>query len=98
MSETNPEYKKAVLRAIEYHFPAAKVILFGSRARGTNKPGADIDIAIDNNTPIKPREITRVKATLENLPIPLEVNLVDINTAPNELKDVIMREGIVWKN
>lgn len=94
----NPEYKKEVIKAIEYHFPKAKIILFGSRARGTNKAGADIDIAIDDNREIKLRELSRAKATLENLSIPLEVDLLDIYSAPQELKEVIKAEGIIWKN
>lgn len=59
MNNTNPEYKRAIIRAIEYHFPTAKVILFGLRARGTNRPGADVDIAIDNGAAVKLREINR---------------------------------------
>jgi len=43
----NPRYKKEILRALEYHFPGAKIILFGSRARRTHQEGADVDIAID---------------------------------------------------
>ena len=94
----NPEYKKAVIKAIEYHFPNAKIVLFGSRARGTNKSGADIDIAIDDKRAIKLREISRAKVTLENLPIPLEVDLIDLYSASEEQKKVIDQEGIVWKS
>jgi len=94
----NPEYKNAVIKALEYHFPHAKIILFGSRATGTNKPGADIDIAVDISRPLKLRELSRIKATLENLPIPLEVDLVDFYDAPEELKNAIKNEGIIWKN
>lgn len=98
MSENvKPEYKQAVLKAIHYHFPAARVILFGSRARGTNQPGADIDIAIDVGEPIKLGEMARVRVTLDNLPIALEVDIVDMNNIPEELKNMILREGIVWK-
>lgn len=93
----NPDYKEAVLKAVAYHFPEAKVVLFGSRARGTNNPGADIDIAIDAGRSLKLREISRIRATLENLPIPLEVDIVDLTSISNELKDVISNEGVVWK-
>ena len=94
----DPRYKEAVIRALEYHFPHAKIILFGSRAKGTHKSGADIDIAIDVGRSLKLRELSRTRATLENLSIPLEVDLVDLHDAPQELKNVIKQEGIVWKN
>jgi predicted nucleotidyltransferase len=93
----NPEYKQDILKVIHYHFPEAKVTLFGSQARVTNRPGADVDIAIDIGKPIKLREMSRARVTLENLAIPLEVDLVDMNCIPQELKDIIQQEGIVWK-
>jgi predicted nucleotidyltransferase len=93
-----PEYKKMILKAIEYHFSHAKVILFGSRARGTNKPGSDIDLALDIGEPIKLRDMSRIRVTLENLPISLQMDIVDMHNIPDMLKDIIAQEGIVWKN
>jgi predicted nucleotidyltransferase len=43
----NQKYQDAIVRALEYHFPNAKIILFGSRARATHKEGADVDVAVD---------------------------------------------------
>ncbi len=91
------DYKKSILKAIEYHFPQARVILFGSRARSTNAHGSDIDIAIDAGEPIKLREMTRMRATIENLPISLEVDIVDVHNVPIELKKIIEAEGVIWK-
>ena len=92
------EYKNLILKAIAYHFPEAKVILFGSRARGTNKSGSDIDLALDIGEPIKLREMARTRVTLENLPISLEIDIVDAHNIPDKLKEIIAHEGIVWKN
>ena len=92
------EYKQAVLKAVQYHFRQARVILFGSRARGDFAAGADIDIAIDVGNPIDPGELVRLKATLENLTIPLMVDVVDWHYASPELKEIIEREGIIWKH
>jgi len=64
-----PEYKGWILKAINYHFPNAKVILFGSRARGTNSPASDVDI-----------------------------DIVDMHNIPEELKQIILKEGIVWQS
>lgn len=91
------EYKEAIMRALAYHFPSARVILFGSRAVGTHRPGADIDIALDAGEPIKLREMARARITLENLPISLEIDIVDMHNIPEELKQIILHEGIVWK-
>lgn len=93
-----PEYKRLILKAVDYHFPQAKVILFGSRARGTNRPGSDIDLALDIGEPIKLHEMSRIRVTLGNLPISLEMDIVDIQNIPDELKALILKEGIVWKD
>lgn len=94
----NPKYKELILRAMEYHFPGAAVYLFGSRARGDNKEGADIDIAVDGDKELDLHEISRARVTLNNLPFALKVDLVDMNDIPQELKELILKEGIKWKN
>ena len=92
------EYKDLILKAIAYHFPEVKVILFGSRARGTNKPGSDVDLALDLGEPIKLREMSRTRKTLENLPLALDIDIVDMHNIPDELRQVILHEGITWKD
>lgn len=94
----NPKYKDAILRALEYHFPEAKIILFGSRARMTHKEGADVDVAVDTGERIQLRELQRARVTLENLPIPLIVDVVDFHNIPTLLQETILDEGIIWKN
>ncbi len=93
-----PEYKALILKAIAYHYPEAKVILFGSRARGTNRPGSDIDLALNIGEPIKLHEMGRIRVTLENLLISLRMDIVDMHNIPEELEEIIAREGIVWKD
>ena len=48
----NQEQKKQIIKVIEIFFPEAKIYLFGSRARGTNRPMADIDVDIDIDSDI----------------------------------------------
>jgi predicted nucleotidyltransferase len=76
------EFKDMILRAMEYHFPGARVILFGSRATGTHREGSDVDIAVDAKVRIEPREVVRARLTLDNLYMPLNVDLVDLNAIP----------------
>jgi len=92
------KHRDLILKAIAYHFSNAKVILFGSRARGTNESGSDIDLAVDIGEKIPLEEMTRVRKTLENLPIALEMGIVDMHSISDELKEIILREGIIWKN
>lgn len=93
----NPAYKIEILKALNYHFPNAKIYLFGSRARGIYQEGADVDIAIDIGRPIELHEMYRARVTMENLIIPLKVDLVDMYVVPKELYETILKEGIAWK-
>ena len=92
------EYKKMIIRAMNYHFPKAKVYLFGSRALGTHRPASDIDIAIDEGKRADYGELYRARITLENLPIPFFMDLVDMHAIPLELKEHILKTGILWKS
>lgn len=96
--QINPKYKAEVIHAVEYHYPHAKIILFGSRAWGNPKEGADIDIAIDIGEPMPLHEISRMRTTMENLTIPLFVDVVDLQTISKEFKEKILKDGIVWKS
>jgi uncharacterized protein len=91
-------YKEKLLRALEYHFPGVRVYLFGSRAVGTAQIGADVDIAIDTGEKIFYREMYRARQTIEGLNIPYKVDLVDIHSVSEEMKQNILEQGIIWKN
>lgn len=90
-------YKKTLLELIYRRLPFCKVYLFGSRARGTHQPGADIDLALDCGAPIDISSILRLHADIEETTIPLTVDLVDFFSASDRLKDEVKREGILWE-
>ncbi|MCB9493032.1 MAG: nucleotidyltransferase domain-containing protein [Epsilonproteobacteria bacterium] len=92
-----PERKNHILRAMEYHFPGAKVILFGSRARGDFHEGSDIDIAVDAGKKVDRYELYRARVTVEHLPLGLKIDLVDFHRVSELLREVIEKEGVVWK-
>lgn len=66
-----------------------RCILFGSRAKGSNKPGSDIDIAIDGNE-------TKVSYCLnEELNVPYYFDVINIHKIKNKnLLDHIQRIGV----
>ena len=71
---------------------AARVILFGSRARGTNLPKSDIDLAVEGCP-----DFPAFKDALENdLPTLLNVDVVNLDTTSStELKREVARDGKV---
>ena len=91
------KYKDTIIKIIEIYLPHAKIYLFGSYARKTNKPGSDIDIALDADRRLTLEEIKNIKRLVDALPISQSIDLVDTNRVPPEMKEIILKEGIRWK-
>jgi uncharacterized protein len=52
-----------------------KAVLFGSRAKGTHKPGSDIDLALAGEN-LDWRTLGRISSALDDLPVPYRFSLV----------------------
>lgn len=91
------KYKKQLLECVYQILPNCKVYLFGSRARQTHDSGADIDLALDCGKPIERKKIFAIQEIIEETTIPLFVDLVDLHSAPEKLKNEIEKEGILWE-
>ena len=61
-------------------FSADRVILFGSRAKGTNTERSDIDIAVKGV-----KDIWELQEKLEEIPTLYKIDLVDLDTCKNQL-------------
>ena len=89
-------YKKILSKIIEDIIPNAKIYLFGSRARLSHQEGSDIDLAIDSGNKIDIKTILKLHTKIEETSIPLSVDLIDFNNIKPELKNEIIKEGILW--
>lgn len=89
----------APLRALLTEEPGTVVAawLFGSRARGEEKPGSDVDVGVLFDRPPEPRlgnEAHRLEARLE-AELGLPVQLVTLNNAPPDLVHRVLRDGLL---
>ncbi|KKQ48826.1 MAG: polymerase beta domain protein region protein [candidate division TM6 bacterium GW2011_GWF2_38_10] len=92
------KYKKILENLILEKIPHCRIYLFGSRARGTAQSGADIDLALDAGEPIAFDTLCVLQDAIEQTDIPVFVDLVDLATASDLLKNEVIKEGIVWEN
>ena len=70
-----------------------QVVIFGSRAKATHAPGADVDLAVKGKH-ITSKTLSRLRSGLEDLPTPYFFDVVDYNTITNPaLIDHINRVG-----
>lgn len=96
--ESSIKFQEEMIKIIGIFFPQAKIYLFGSYARGTNKPGSDIDIAIDNEKKLTIHELSLIKNLISALPMAQTVDVVCMHTIPEKMKEIILKEGIIWKS
>jgi predicted nucleotidyltransferase len=76
-------------------FPAVRrAVLFGSRAKGTAKPGSDIDLALEGSD-LNWRIIGQIYDTLDDLLLPYRFSLIQFGESTDPtVKDHIARVGI----
>jgi len=71
------EFKKVKDILIKYIKPHEhKVYIFGSRAKGTNRPDSDLDLLILDNNIIEPALVTKLEEAFEESDIPYKVDIV----------------------
>ena len=75
---------------------AAKVYLFGSWARGEARRYSDIDVAISSVEPLPPGLLLELEEALDRSEVLYPVELVDLTTASQALRERIATEGIPW--
>lgn len=64
------------------NYGAQKIILFGSRAKGTATERSDIDIAVSG---VVSSDIFELEEALEDIPTLYTIDLVDLDTCKNQL-------------
>lgn len=91
-------FKREIIKIVEIYLPEAKIYLFGSYARGDNKWGSDIDIALDAGRKLTLKELRDVKRLISALPMAQTVDVVCMHRIPEKMKANILREGVLWKS
>ena len=72
----------------------ARVVLFGSWAKGTAVPRSDLDLAVGTGAPIRPASLARAEAGFEALRTLRRIDLVDLEAAGADLRAEILAHGI----
>ena len=92
LSETTVERIRGVLA----HYPMVeKAVLYGSRAKGTHRPGSDIDLTLCGSG-LDHTLLTRIDIELDDLLLPYQIDLSLFSSLTHPaLLDHIRRVGMV---
>jgi len=85
---------RELLIRILSEFPFIEVaILYGSFAKGLEKPTSDIDLGIAGSRPLSPEEMVQVQTRLSNA-IGREIDLIDLQVATGTVFKEALSEGV----
>ena len=96
MVSNTEKYKEIIVPIVLKYLPNVSIILYGSRARGDNQEGSDIDIALNATMKIKEEIMIAIKNDLEDSKLPICFDIVDFHAISGRLRDEIEKHGIVW--
>jgi predicted nucleotidyltransferase len=98
MNNLDEKIKQKIIAVISALMPNVKIYLFGSRARGTNSPRADIDIALDGEKELQTVDVDEIKSMLRESNIMYKIDIVDIYQVSDAMRNEILKERIIWKD
>lgn len=94
----DPETKRKIVGILSVLFPEAKIYLFGSRATGKARDTSDIDIALDAGEPLAWVRTGEARSMFAESNIIQSIDIVDLNEVPENMRQMILKEGILWKS
>lgn len=76
-------HTRALINDVFQRYPSVRrVVLFGSRAKGTPRPESDVDLALEGE--ISADEAARIAFDLDDLPLPYHFDVVSLNALEHE--------------
>jgi uncharacterized protein len=97
MNQLDQKIKQKIIAVISALMPDVKIYLFGSRARGTNGPKADIDIALDGGKQLPIEDVDEIKSMFKESNIMYQIDVVDVYQVSELMRNEIFKEKIIWK-
>ncbi|MFZ2070525.1 MAG: nucleotidyltransferase domain-containing protein [Halobacteriota archaeon] len=88
------EVLTAVSTIIARYLPAARILLFGSRARDDAEPTSDFDFAIDARSKIPLEVIARIEDEIDELYTLKSIDIIDMNRVNHAFKAIILKNGV----
>ncbi len=93
--DLKPNHRKLVQEILRKRLSASsRVWVFGSRATGKSKPYSDLDLAIDQDTPMPFSLSAALSLDFEESHLPFKVDIVDLKSISEEFRRRIENDKI----
>ena len=90
-----PHWLAMVQDILGQYVSGREVRAFGSRVAGGSRPFSDLDIAICGAEPLNDTALLRLREALEESDLPIEVDVVPLQTAARHILDAVARHSVV---
>lgn len=84
-----------IVNIIKKHLPDSRLILFGSRAKHTNRENSDYDIAVIWKEKIPAQIYFAIQEELDNLYTLKTIDLIDFYNLDEDFKEIVIKEGFL---
>ena len=89
------EIRQKIIEIISSHLADSKIILFGSRAKGTNRERSDYDVAIIWKEKIPSGIYSYIQEELDNLYTLKTIDLIDFYSLETDFQEIVEKEGCI---
>jgi len=86
MNIMTPRELSVLHEILRTHIPGSKIWVFGSRVKGTARPGSDLDLAVDIGAPLPFSTKARLADELDEAKLSFNVDIVDLATVSPEFR------------
>jgi predicted nucleotidyltransferase len=89
------EIREDIINIVKNHLPDSRLIMFGSRAKHTNRENSDYDIAIIWKEKIPGKIYFAIQEELDNLYTLKTIDLIDFYNLDEGFKEIVKKEGLI---
>jgi predicted nucleotidyltransferase len=75
-----------------------RIYLFGSRARGDQSTGSDVDIGLWSDEEIDDKKLALWRAIIEETTIPYQVDLINLRQVSEDFRREIFKAAQLWND
>lgn len=74
---------------VDYLPPSSRIWAFGSRTNGSARRYSDLDLAVEDNEPMDPVMLSRLRDALSESDLTIKVDVIDLRTTDPAFRRII---------
>jgi len=89
------DHLKIVQEILKKYLPGKKILVFGSRAKGTAKNTSDLDLCVMDNQPLPFNLLAHLRDAFSESDLPYQVDIVDWASLDHAFQAIVQKNGLI---